>query len=129
MKTLVRILGVLLALFMLITSVADILGVLHRGGLVPGIGGRFRQNFIAIVAGILLMVNWKKVKKGAPLFVYLVGLFGVNLWYSAIGMRAMAGFFAGRAGFMIVPVYLVILGILWGTFWMAMNDRFAGARR
>ena len=47
MKTLVRILGVLLALFTLITSVADILGVIHRGGLVPGIAGRFQQNFIA----------------------------------------------------------------------------------
>jgi hypothetical protein len=126
MKMLIRILGVLLALFMLVTSVADIVGVLHRGGLIPGIAGRFRQNFISIIAGMLLLVNWKKVKKGAPLFVYLVGLVAVNLWYSAIGMRAMAGFFAGRAGFMIVPVYLVILGVLWGTFWMAVNDRFAG---
>ena len=129
MKTLIRILGVLLALLILVTSVADILGLLHRGGLLSGAAGRFRQNFVAIVAGILLLVNWRKVTRGAPLFVYVVALFAVSLWYSAIAVRTMAGLFAGRAGFMIVPIHLLILALLWGTFWMAVNHHFAGARR
>jgi hypothetical protein len=128
MKLLIRILGVLLAIYMLVTSAMDILGVIHRGGFGdPAV--RFRSNFVAIVAAVLLFVNWKKVKRGAPLFVYLTALFAVTLWYSWSWMFALARIFATRAHFVIMPIYLLILAVLWGTFWMAMNYHFAGSRR
>jgi hypothetical protein len=123
-KCLLRVLGIVLAVYLLLTSAADLAGVLHPSRV--SVLLRFQRNFVPIVTAILLIVNPKKLAAGVQRFVYLIALFAVTVWYSFVAMRFLRGFFLGHAAFHVVPLWLLILAILWGTFWMALNTYFAG---
>ncbi|HWR16387.1 MAG TPA: hypothetical protein VN577_16310 [Terriglobales bacterium] len=129
MKVAVRILGILLALFLLVGSIADILGLLPHSGRMPSAMFRFRLNFVPIVTGILLLVNYRKIKGSARKFIYFVTFLAVNLWYSLLEMRMVAGFFSGAKSYHVLPTALFFMAILWGTFWLALNHHFGKARR
>ena len=127
MKSLLRVLAIALAIYLLLTSAADLAGIFHSARLGSWVL-RFQRNFVPIVAAILLIVNPKKLGKGAQRSVYLVALFAVTAWYSWVAMGMLRSFFFGHAAFHVVPLWLLILAIFWGTFWMALNEYFAKGR-
>jgi hypothetical protein len=128
LKSLLRILAIALAIYLLLTSASDLAGIFHSARFGSWML-RFQRTFVPSVAAVLLIVNPKKLGKGAPRFVYLVALFAVTAWYSFVAMGVLRDFFFGHAAFHVVPLWLLILAIFWGTFWMALNDYFSGGRR
>ena len=127
MKSLLRVLAIALAIYLLLTALADLAGILHLRRVY--VAWRYQRLFVPIVAAILLIVNPKKLGKGAERFVYLIALFAVTAWYSLIAVSMLRGFFFGHAAFHVVPLWLLILATFWGTFWMALNDYFAKGRK
>jgi hypothetical protein len=120
MRTFLRILAILLAIYFLVTSLQNIFFQHISAG---SLALAFRQSFISIVAAILLFVNPKRLKQGPQLFVYFVGLVAVNVWYSLIYVSIIG--FPGNKSYRSIAVGLLILTILWGTFWFGINERFA----
>jgi hypothetical protein len=119
-RTFLRILAILLAIYFLITSLQNIFSQHMSAG---SLALAFRQSFISIVAAILLFVNPKRLKQGPQLFVYFVGLVAVNVWYSLIYVSIIG--FPGNKNYRSIAIGLLILTILWGTFWLGLNERFA----
>ena len=96
MKDFIRVLGLVLALFLITSSVADIVGIVPHSKQMPAVVLRIRQSFVPMIAAILLLIGWKNVRRGPAMFVYLTGLLAVCLWYTALGIRRVAGFIAGH---------------------------------
>ncbi len=124
MRTVLRILAIILAIFILAGALGDLFGILHTHG---SIYTRFHRNFIPIITAILLLVPLKSLKAGIHGFIYLVALFAVNCWYSLIWMQTFSGFFHGRRSCHVLPVGLLMMAILWGTFWTAISQYLVSA--
>ena len=128
MKKFLRILAILLAVYFLVTAFANMFGFLSSGFSATGIAARFRQSFVSIVAGILLLVDPKKLKQGAASFVYFVGLFAANIFYS-LAYVSQSRLLMNVKKPAALALSLLILTILWGTFWYGLSDRFSRTSR
>jgi len=124
MGTVLRVLAIIVAIFILAGGLGDLFGVLHAHG---SLNARFHRNFIPVVTGILLLVPLKSLKSGIHGFVYLVALFAVNCWYSLVWMQTLAILLHGHHSFRGIAVGLVMMAILWGTFWTAASQYFTSA--
>lgn len=129
MKKFLRVLAVLLAVYFLITALENILGLTSHGISFGSLALRFRRSFVSIVAAILLLVNPRKLKDGAQWFVYFAGLFAVNIWYSLAFVQGSGRAVMVYRKFPAIVSGLIILAILWGTFWMGLNERLARSKR
>ncbi len=118
MRTVLRILAIVLAIFILAGALGDLFGILHTHG---SVYTRFHRNFIPIITAILLLVPLNSLKSGIHGFIYLVALFAVNCWYSLIWMQSIAVLLHGHAYLRGIAVGLLMMAILWGTFWTAIG--------
>jgi hypothetical protein len=128
MKKFLRILAILLAIYFLLTAIDNIFGLRSGNFSASAIPARFHQSFVAIVASILLFVDPKELKTGAKQFVYFICLSAVNIWYSLAFVSNSRALLTFRKP-AVLAISLLILAILWGTFWSALNDRFEIKRK
>lgn len=125
MRNLFRILAVLLAIFILGRVLVDLMNVLlHSPRLITSL---LYRDYIPLVAGILLLVPPKMVKSGVNGVFYLIALFAVNCWYSLVWMQAFGAIFRGHMNMRAIAAGLLMMAILWGTFWMAASQYSSGS--
>ncbi|MGZ4789814.1 MAG: hypothetical protein ACXVZX_14945 [Terriglobales bacterium] len=125
MRIVLRVLAILLALFILAGSLGDLFGMVGHSHV--GILARIHRSFIPLVTAVLLLVPAKSLKSGVQALVYLIALFAVNCWYSLIWMRSIAIIFHGTMNPKVIAIGLLMMAILWGTFWVAANQYFTAS--
>jgi hypothetical protein len=123
LKTLFRILAILLAIFILAGALGDLLGFMHHGH--PPILGRLHRDFVPLVTGVLLLIPPKSVSSGMTALFYLIALFAVNSWYSMIWTNSFLATIHGHLHVRGLVIGLLMMTILWGTFWIAAEEHFA----
>jgi hypothetical protein len=121
-KTLFRVLAILLAIVILAGALGDLLGFMRHSH--APILGRLHRDFVPLVTGVLLLIPPKSIGSGMKALFYLIALFLVNCWYSLVWMNSFLAIFHGYFRVRGLAMGLLMMTILWGTFWIAAEEHF-----
>ena len=111
----VRVAGVLLGAFLVLSSLADIAGFLPHSTEPPSLGSRMLSGLPVLVGGIVFLVPFRFITRKSCWITLVSAYAGLSLLAVAKLSLGVGGYLAGNLHWAVIPVSVVLVVICIGS--------------